>query len=71
MAAQRAAAWPLPFGPYFACHSEKGKKKQAAPMALPAMFYLFIALLRAAFFLRFYLFKPLFSYIHSIAMGII
>ena len=26
MAAQRAAAWPLPFGPYFACHSEKGKK---------------------------------------------
>ncbi len=40
-------------------------------MALPAMFYLFIVLLRAAFFLRFYLFKPLFSYIHSIAMGII
>ena len=30
MAAQRAAAWPLPFGPYFACHSEKGKKRQAA-----------------------------------------
>ena len=36
MAAQRAAALPLPFGPYFACHSEKEKKRQAAPLALPA-----------------------------------
>ena len=34
---------PLPFGLFFVRHSEKGKKKQAAPMALPAMFYLFIA----------------------------
>jgi len=37
MAAQRAAAWPLPFGPYFACHSRRGKKKQAAHKALPAV----------------------------------
>ena len=38
MAAQRAAALPLPFGLFFVLHSEKGKKRQAAPMALPAMF---------------------------------
>jgi len=31
MAVQRAAALPLPFGLFFVRHSEKGKKKQAAP----------------------------------------
>ena len=36
IAAQRAAAWPLPFGLFFVRHSGKGKKKQAAPTALPA-----------------------------------
>ena len=47
--AQRAAALPLPFGPYFACHSEKEKKrKEKAGSAIGAACFLIFSLESAA-----------------------
>ena len=41
MAAQRAAAWPPPFGPYFACHSEKRKETAGSAIGAACFFFPF------------------------------